>query len=617
MATLRNKTEISILNTLGEEILRYESPIGLSQQEILQKAVVHAAENRISLANAELKGLILNEADLTGLVLDGANLKGAVFKGCNLDLVSLIRANLEQSKIINTSMERAILDGALLNHAVLYKANLSKASIICTSFYGAQIRASDLSHAQAIVGVTSFEGAFIQNTTMQGMELDTAYFSHAIVHRSNMQDMVCATGQFQSTKFNLVDFANAQLNFMHGQDTVFSNSNINHAELPNCQLRKFILNDKQYGNLSNLPATIEHLQHENFQFVREPDHYKRNEMMDAIKLKDQVAINALIHEHRYLYGEHSYFDMQATSFKDKDLMGLKFQFVDFSGSDFSGANMNGTDLSKSVIDGAFIFEKGAGNYQGIILSEASAKNVFFNKIAMDGAVIYDTDLSYSKFHGVVANEINLYAANLYCTQFEDKTCFTNGDFSEARFNNVTANNATLQGNYTQAEITNSNFNFCDLSGSDFNQSDMKFVNLRSSDLSGVILNGLAPRNIYSIDVDLSNAQLQGFRPLNCEFKTTDFSHADASNSFFKNTLLHDVHLLGTDMKGTLFVDSKITMSNTDEALNQTNSMLSAAGREIKSEVCSKEQSQAYLSELKSLLTKKAPSLDSSGLDASF
>lgn len=606
MAKLGNKSEISILDLSGREILKYKSATSLDPQALLQKAVVHAAENRINLNNANLKGIVLNQADLSGLILDGADLSGGVFKGCNLDGVSMLRANASQTKIINTCMERAYLDGATFNHAVMHRVNASQSSIISTSFYGAQIRASNLSRCQSLVGLTSFEGAFIQNTNMRNMVLDNIYCPRASIVRCDMTELSFATGQFQSTNFNLVDFTDAKLNFMHGQDTKFINSNINDAVIKNNHLLKFTINEKAYGRINIMESAVRHLQESDFVFVNKPDPVKQSEMMTAIKSKDQEAIEKLVTDHRLEFGEHTQFDMQALSFKGMDLSKLIFKHVDFSGSDFSGANMNGTRIVNSIVDGAFVFVKGVGQYKGLDLSETSARNVFFNEVNLDDAILYDTDLSYSQFDAVKANHINMCSATLYGTQIKNRTEFRNADFSEAIFNHATAVNAIMQGDYQKSEIQNTNFEHVDASGSLFEHSEIKFTNLISSDFSNSIFKNTEPKNLYTNDVDFSGGQFQGFKPFNSEFRATDFNHADASNSFIKNTILHDVHLLNTEMKGAIYVDSKITMTDVTQALNPGSSMLSSAGIAVKSEVCSKEQSRAYLDEIKNRLKEKAP-----------
>lgn len=616
MVKIGKSAEISIMDLLGREILKYTSPVELEHQQLLQKAVVYAAENRLTLKNADLKGIVLNKVDLTGLVLDGSDLEGAIIKGSNLDLVSMVRSNLTRSKIINTSMERSILDGASFNHAVLYKVDLGQSSLISTSFYGAHIRESNLNGAHALVGVTSFEGAFLQNTTMQRVALDQIYLSRAILNRVDMTEMAFSTGQFQSTKFNLVNFTNAQLKFMHGQDTEFRNSNINHAILQDCHLKKFIINDKHYGNINIMPTVIEHLQDTGYQFVREPERYKYEEMLEAIRSKNQSAIDKLVADHRHEHGEYAYFDMQAHSFRGMDLSGLKFQLVDFAGSDFSGANMSFTDLSNSIVDGAFVFEQGTGCYDGLNLSEASAKNVFFNSIKMNGAIFYDTDISFSKFNAVIADHAILSAANLYGTQIENNTRFTNSDFTEIRLLNTTISHSVMQGDYRHSEISNSNFKLSDLSGSNFQHADMRSSNFLSTDLNGTNFENTEPRHLHFYDVSLVGAQLKGIKPNHCEFKTTDLGQCDASHGFFKNTIMHDVFLDNAEMGGAVFVDSQIRLSDVDKALNPSDSMLIASGQEVKSTICNKEETQAYLQHLQNQIKEKAPKPDY-GYDASM
>ena len=611
------KSEISILDLSGREILKYKSPTNLDHQQLLQKAVIHAAENRIPLNNANLKGIVLNNADISGLVLDGADLSGGIIKGSNLDNVSLLRANASQTKIINTCMERSYLDGCAFNFSVFHKVNAARSSIISTSFYGAQIRASNLSGCHALVGLTSFEGAFVQNTSLKQMVLDNLYCPRASFVRSDMAGLSFATGQFQSTKFNLVNLADSKLNFMHGQDTIFINSNLNHAEIKNDHLLKFTINEKAYGRINILESVVRHLEEQNFSFVNEPTQSKRLEMMKAIKNKDQKLINSLITDHRYNYGDHTHFDMQASSFKGHDLSGLKFQHVDFSGSDFSGADLTNTTIVNSIADGVFIFDQGIGQYKGLNLSETSARNTYFTDVNLDGAIFYESDLSYSQFDAVIADRANLSSTILYGAQMRNRTAFTNTDFSEALFNHATAKNVTMRGNYNNAEIHSTHFEQVDASGSIFEKSDIKFTNFISSDFSDANFKGNEPKNLHTNDVDFSGGQFQGFKPFNSEFKSTDFSNVDATGSFFKSSILHDVHLHNAEMLGATYVDTKITMSDVSDALNPGASMFVAAGKTVKTEVCNKEQSQVYLDQIKSLLKEKAPKPDNCDFDASM
>lgn len=620
MGTPNKRNEISIQDLDGREILKYKHHEALEQQALLQKAIAHAAENQIPLRNAKLTGVKLNNVDLAGIVLDGADLSDAVIRGCNMDWASIIHSNMNGIKVINTSMTKATLDASTFNHGVFYKTNLAQSSVIGTSLFGAQIRSSDLSEIQGPVGITSFEEAFLQNSTLRGAVLSNPYFCRSSINRTDFTDVDFQQGQYQSAKFNLVDFTNAHFNFMHGQEVNFINSNINHALInpANCHLSRFTINGNKYGNLKILPAVINQLAESDFPFVSQSDQSHSPAMLAAISNRDQKQIDGLIKQHFDQFGEHSKYDMQAVNFKGKDLSGLRFNGVDFSGSDFSSAQMNDTDLSSSCIDGAFFFSQEQGKYDRLKLEGGSARNVFFHDVELHDADLTGADLSYSKFSAVNAVGLVLNAAIMHSVKMNEWTCIRAADFDEADLNHVQADNCIIQGHFGAAEINNSHFAQCDLSGSEIDGTVLKNSNFISTDLTNITVTKTDPVNVHFKKADLSGSSMKNLKFLNCDFIESDMSFVSLNGSFFKNSNLNDVHLLKTDASDALFVDSKITKCDVHEVINPTPSLFTSSGLEVESKVCVGDEAKAHLERLRNAIKRDAPILrDNNDLDASF
>lgn len=609
------KSPLSIKNKNGEVLLTRNS-IYQDYDKDVQAALEFAAENNISLKGAELPNIVLNKAYLVGIDLEGANLSGAIINDSNLDGSSLFKADLADSQISNTSMQNTNLDVTRLNRAVLFEVDLQQSSIISSSFVGSQIRKCNLRKCEAPIGIVSFEGAFIYGSDFSDSVLNAPYLSGSSIIKSNFKDAELIQGQYQNTKFNLVDFSGAKFSFSSGHFTEFINSPLDHAEIQQCRLAHFKINGNQYGKSERLKDVAEYLAEHQPMNIATTAETQRLAMYKAIQDRDQKKIDFLILEQDQIFGQSHLFDMQGFDFIKQNLSKLNLNRIDFSGSNFLGSNLNQTSFDQSVLDGAvFKGEAGQKNH-GVSMVDASARNLFLNKIMLSDALMSGMDLSYSRMNHVSGDLVDLSRSNFFSASIGKKTKLDYANFDHSNLHHVTIMDAEIHGQFNLARIHSTNIEHSDLSGSELTNCDLSNTNIHKSNLTEVNWHGTSPRNCNMKDSDLSSCKMSGSHFTHTNIVDSDLSEADLSHSLFKNSVLSNVDLLNTDMQNIVAIDTTIDKSELLQARNVNDSAKLAAGMLVEQSVCSGEEARAHLDQLKSLLRGKQEKEKRADLDMS-
>lgn len=594
---------VSIKNKKGEILLAYKNN-HQNYDKAVQAALEYAAANKISLKGADLRNLNFKKANFAGLDLEGANLSGTTISDSNLDGCCLFKANLSDGHISNTSMQDANLDLVILNRSVLTKTSFARSSMISASLVASQIRECDFTKCRAPIGIISLEGTFIYRSNFTGAVLNNPYLSSAIILKSNFKDADLIHGQYQHTKFNQVDFDGTRLQLSNGQFTEFTNSPLDKAEIIQCHLSHFKINDHQYGKFSKLKDIAEHLAEIQPMYMActTPDQIQA--MYQAIKDRDQQQINQLRKEHQQALGESNLFDMQGFDFSDMNLSGLNLNKIDFSGSDFSGAQLDHSSFDHGVLDGAIFCSHGRGASHGLSMKKASGRNLFLNDFSINDGQFSGMDLSYSRMDHVLADVIDLNSSNLYSASFNKKTKLDYANFDHSNLHHVVIQDTEIHGQFNFARIHSTTVHLSDLSGSELTNCDMSNSNFTQSNMTGVNLHGTSPRYCNLKGSDLSSSKLSGSHFTYFNFTDSDLSGTDLSYCHFKNCLLSNVDVAQADVEGVIAIDTKIDKTDVDTALNLNDSVKLAAGIQVEHAACSSDEAKAHLDRLKALLRDK-------------
>lgn len=128
----------------GEPIAEVEIDCAVRASGAIKKGIAAqiAVENKISLADADLRGANLTGARLRRAKLVGADLRGATLAGARLAYAKLSRADLR-----GVDLSRATLASADLSDADLTGADLTRATLGSANLGGVDLRGADLTDA--------------------------------------------------------------------------------------------------------------------------------------------------------------------------------------------------------------------------------------------------------------------------------------------------------------------------------------------------------------------------------------------------------------------------------------------------------------------------------------
>lgn len=154
----------------------------------LSEALVHAAEQKVSLSHADLRNANLIQMDLTSADLSSADLTGA---------------QLIQAKLTDVDLHDAVLSGSRLTQATLMRVNLKNAKLDSSELGqcrapGVNLSGADLSSSRMVqaglqnascIG-TNFSYAELTQATFDGANCTNANFNGARVSQRQMRNCV-------------------------------------------------------------------------------------------------------------------------------------------------------------------------------------------------------------------------------------------------------------------------------------------------------------------------------------------------------------------------------------------------------------------------------------------
>jgi serine/threonine protein kinase len=186
----------------------------------MKQALTHAAEQKISLGQADLRNAQLDHAKLNGLDLHAADFSGASFvqaEFTNVDLRDSIffMANLCQANFRSTDCSNAQFVQADLGQCHLSSNNFNKASFVSAHVGGADLDNSNFRDA-------GFVKADLMGTSMKNAHCEYANFVLAILDGAGMQGAHC-----EHANFNTANLSNTQMQYAHCENADFSYATLN------------------------------------------------------------------------------------------------------------------------------------------------------------------------------------------------------------------------------------------------------------------------------------------------------------------------------------------------------------------------------------------------------
>lgn len=169
--------------------------------------------NKANLAEAELRGINLEQAVLEDLTLNGSNLNNAWLKGCRLIRSTLVGASLRDANLVesflgqasiqgadftNAKLNDADLNGCGLEDAILIDAKLKNAKLTWVNLTGAKLMGADMEDAKLMNATLT--GVNFQGATMVNVDLSDAVMDDAILDNVNLTGATVSSTQLETVQ---------------------------------------------------------------------------------------------------------------------------------------------------------------------------------------------------------------------------------------------------------------------------------------------------------------------------------------------------------------------------------------------------------------------------------
>ena len=492
-------------------------------------------------------GIIMLESEANNQEDEEGRIAGGVLTGqnCNTEIDrdgDKVPDNLDPEGLVDWS--HCTLEGRDLSNRDLSGAILSGANLYGAKLDGTNLSGADLSYTvlyKANLANTVFTGANLSYTNMCGAT-------------NPLVKVDWPGGTYHEKKYLIFDFT----------DTDLSYADFDHAQMP-----------------------------------------------DVI-LTDAIVRHTNFHDANLAGADLSYKDLTGTILTETNLTDANLSGVDLSGKDLTGTILKGADLTdvtlptislsdknfqRTVFDGLDLSGK---NLSKSSLWDANFKNANMENVDLKLADLRAVDFTETKnnsLSGANLNSASFLLADLSGTNLSGvilaNSYFHKTDLSDVNF--TVLSNIPNGVVFTEATLTNSNFEGVTLSPIDFIQESFKNkAHLKQGFESGNFSNRHLVLELFGKDVadniHIISTEVSGNDLIADYFFFNNFSDAKLGNANFKNASLWNVKfdsanlanadLSGADLRGTDLTGANLSGANLSGAVYDENTILKCLNHDV-------------------------------------
>lgn len=350
-----------------------------------------------------------------------------------------------------------------------------------------------------------FSNQSLKNSTWTHADLSNVSFAGANLDGANFED----------ASLNGTDFTDAIItnmywgaSFTRGQ--LYSTASYKNKDLSGLKLEYYKFNN-------NLDLSGQNLNGASF----------RNCTLGMVDFTDAWINNVNFYSAKSFAAEQLY---STASYKNKDLSGIDFRFVDVKNWDFSGQNLSGVNFYSRDFTGADFTDSIITN------TDFSGSNLTFDQLKST-ASYKNKDLSGASFSSV----------DLAGFDFSDQI-INNASFGNAK--NLTASQIASTASYKNKDLSGVDFEGLDLTGLDFSGQIIKNASFCNSNYSSGVAAVITEEQLYStksyaVDKDLSGVDftrstVSGWSFAGQNLEGANFYYGDVAEADFTGATIKNV-----------------------------------------------------------------------------
>lgn len=350
-----------------------------------------------------------------------------------------------------------------------------------------------------------FANQSLKNSTWTHADLSNVSFKGANLDGANFED----------ASLNGTDFTDAIITNMYWGASFTRNQLYSTASYKNKDLSGLKLEYYKFNN--NLDLSGQNLNGASF----------RNCTLGMVDFTDAWINNVSFYSAKSFAAEQLY---STASYKNKDLSGIDFRFVDVKNWDFSGQNLSGVNFYSRDFTGADFTDSIITN------TDLSGSNLTFDQLKST-ASYKNKDLSGASFSSV----------DLAGFDFSDQI-INNASFGNAK--NLTASQIASTASYKNKDLSGVDFEGLDLTGLDFSGQIIKNASFCNSNYSSGVAAVITEEQLYStksyaVDKDLSGVDftrstVSGWSFAGQNLEGANFYYGDVAEADFTGATIKNV-----------------------------------------------------------------------------
>lgn len=379
------------------------------------------------------------------------------------------------------------------------------AALALAAGLGSLLHADNENFTYGELGGRDFSNQSLKNSTWTHADLSNVSFAGANLDGANFED----------ASLNGTDFTDAIITNMYWGASFTRNQLYSTASYKNKDLSGLKLEYYKFNN--NLDLSGQNLNGASF----------RNCTLGMVDFTDAQINNVSFYSAKSFTAEKLY---STASYKNKDLSGIDFRFVDVKNWDFSGQNLSGVNFYSRDFTGADFTDSVITN------TDLSGSNLTFDQLKST-ASYKNKDLSGASFSSV----------DLAGFDFSDQI-INNASFGNAK--NLTASQIASTASYKNKDLSGVDFEGLDLTGLDFSGQIIKNASFCNSNYSSGVAAVITKEQLYStksyaVDKDLSGidftrSTLSGWNFAGQNLEGATFYYADVAEADFTGATVKNV-----------------------------------------------------------------------------
>lgn len=446
---------------------------------------------KISLYNANLRGISLQGVNLKEVTLSCADLGNANIENTNLEGADLSRANLSGTSLRNSNLKGANLSRTDLNGTNFSGANLSNVNLSGANLSNANLSGANLKETKFFEYHTGYgEGggyeakASLSNVDLSGANLSNANLCKISLSKVDLSNANLSNASLSEASLSEVNLRGADLSGISASRANFSFACLQNATLNGAILDGADLNGADFSGakLSNVQLSVAH-------YI-----FKDYSGKEVLRVKRT--------------------DLSFACFKDATLSVVNLRGADLNGIDFSGARLGNVNLLVYAYNEEVKEVKDKAKFIRTNLNATRFNNTILSNVDMRGASLNGADFSEAKLTSIFFDSVMDQDENLIVTQLND-SCFDNAIFSNVSLNGANLTSASFRkaklpgASFEKASLLNSVIIGANLNCVCFKEADLSYADFSNADLRGADLRYAQLIAAQALGTDFTKARFTG------------------------------------------------------------------------------------------------------------